>query len=181
MRRTRSFTPEKRARRIRENVAFIRSRVGASTDDDDLHVALWSLSLHPQSTMWHDTAKEFRRQVRDGEMVADWRPHSDVAAIGQSPVGHSCVYCQAPAEQLDHVWPRSRGGDDHPNNLVWACRPCNGRKSGRSILGDTCLGCGTERDPGDVDTARGCAFYACRCGRSWSRIWDFQRPRYRAA
>lgn len=45
---------------------------------------------------------------------------------------HQCQYCgkQPPLRELniDHVMPRSRGGDDTWENLVTACRVCNLRK-----------------------------------------------------
>jgi 5-methylcytosine-specific restriction endonuclease McrA len=45
---------------------------------------------------------------------------------------HQCQYCgkRPPLRELniDHVVPRSRGGDDSWENLVTACRPCNLRK-----------------------------------------------------
>lgn len=47
--------------------------------------------------------------------------------------GGMCVYCGCvPADSLDHVIPRSRGGADHPSNLVPACRPCNSSKGART-------------------------------------------------
>ncbi len=45
---------------------------------------------------------------------------------------HQCQYCgkRPPLRELniDHVLPRSRGGDDSWENLVTACRVCNLRK-----------------------------------------------------
>jgi 5-methylcytosine-specific restriction endonuclease McrA len=45
---------------------------------------------------------------------------------------HQCQYCgrRPPLRDLniDHVVPRSRGGDDSWENLVTACRPCNLKK-----------------------------------------------------
>ena len=47
-----------------------------------------------------------------------------------------CQYCgdkKAAAElTLDHIQPRSRGGDNSPVNVVAACVPCNNRKSDRT-------------------------------------------------
>ena len=43
--------------------------------------------------------------------------------------GHACAYCTDPADTLDHVLPRSRGGLTVEENLVPACRRCNGAKS----------------------------------------------------
>jgi 5-methylcytosine-specific restriction endonuclease McrA len=42
--------------------------------------------------------------------------------------GHCCQYCNAPAENIDHVIPRSKGGPHTWENVVAACRPCNARK-----------------------------------------------------
>jgi 5-methylcytosine-specific restriction endonuclease McrA len=43
----------------------------------------------------------------------------------------SCQYCGAPAENLDHVVPRSKGGAHSWDNVVAACRRCNSRKENR--------------------------------------------------
>lgn len=42
-----------------------------------------------------------------------------------------CQYCGAPAENLDHVIPRSRGGLHVWENVVASCRRCNARKENR--------------------------------------------------
>jgi 5-methylcytosine-specific restriction endonuclease McrA len=44
---------------------------------------------------------------------------------------HECQYCGAPAENIDHVLPRSRGGPHDWENVVAACRRCNSRKENR--------------------------------------------------
>ena len=41
---------------------------------------------------------------------------------------HACAYCTAPADTLDHVLPRLKGGLTVRENLVPACRRCNGAK-----------------------------------------------------
>ncbi len=47
-----------------------------------------------------------------------------------------CQYCgerkQANELTLDHILPRSRGGDNAPVNVVAACVTCNGRKGNRT-------------------------------------------------
>ena len=43
-----------------------------------------------------------------------------------------CQYCHKPAENLDHVVPRSRGGEHAWENVVAACRRCNTRKGDRT-------------------------------------------------
>ena len=52
--------------------------------------------------------------------------------------GHRCQYCLGPAESIDHVVPRSRGGGHEWENVVAACRPCNVRKRDR-YLEDTSM------------------------------------------
>jgi 5-methylcytosine-specific restriction endonuclease McrA len=44
---------------------------------------------------------------------------------------HTCQYCGAPAENVDHVIPRARGGQHVWENVVAACRRCNSRKEDR--------------------------------------------------
>lgn len=45
--------------------------------------------------------------------------------------GHRCQYCGGQAESLDHVMPRSRGGEHSWENVVACCRSCNIRKGDR--------------------------------------------------
>ena len=47
--------------------------------------------------------------------------------------GGRCQYCGATAENIDHVIPRSRGGQHVWENVVAACRPCNARKRDRLL------------------------------------------------
>ena len=46
---------------------------------------------------------------------------------------HRCQYCNRPAENIDHVIPRSRGGEHTWENVVASCRPCNSRKENRYL------------------------------------------------
>jgi 5-methylcytosine-specific restriction endonuclease McrA len=50
---------------------------------------------------------------------------------------YRCVYCGSIHEleelSVDHVEPRSRGGDRSGGNLVTACRACNVRKGRRRL------------------------------------------------
>jgi hypothetical protein len=45
---------------------------------------------------------------------------------------HRCAYCGAEATTVDHVLPRSRGGENTWRNTVAACGRCNGRKGDRT-------------------------------------------------
>jgi len=51
--------------------------------------------------------------------------------------GHRCQYCGAAAESIDHVVPRSKGGEHTWENVVAACRPCNVRKGDRLLPATT--------------------------------------------
>jgi len=59
-------------------------------------------------------------------------PHRTRAPLTRRAVfardGHRCQYCGRTAENLDHVVPRSRGGEHAWENVVAACRRCNSRK-----------------------------------------------------
>ena len=46
---------------------------------------------------------------------------------------HKCQYCNAAAENIDHVIPRSRGGTHTWDNVVAACKACNARKEDRLL------------------------------------------------
>lgn len=43
---------------------------------------------------------------------------------------HKCAYCGSEHElTLDHIVPRSHGGSNHINNVLCACKSCNGNKA----------------------------------------------------
>jgi 5-methylcytosine-specific restriction endonuclease McrA len=44
---------------------------------------------------------------------------------------HTCFYCAAEANTVDHRIPVARGGTDDDSNLVAACASCNGTKGTR--------------------------------------------------
>lgn len=44
-----------------------------------------------------------------------------------------CAYCDAPANELDHVQPRADGGSDRARNLVPSCTACNRAKSALDV------------------------------------------------
>ena len=47
--------------------------------------------------------------------------------------GYRCAYCPASATTIDHVVPRSRGGQDSWENLVACCFRCNNAKGDRLL------------------------------------------------
>lgn len=52
--------------------------------------------------------------------------------------GGRCQYCGGTAESIDHVIPRSRGGEHTWENVVAACERCNSAKRDR-LLEDTSM------------------------------------------
>ena len=49
---------------------------------------------------------------------------------------YRCQYCGEPAENIDHIVPKSRGGLHSWENVVASCRQCNSRKRDR-LLAET--------------------------------------------
>jgi 5-methylcytosine-specific restriction endonuclease McrA len=45
-----------------------------------------------------------------------------------------CYYCGQEATTVDHLLPRSKGGNDSMDNLVAACTKCNYSKGGRFFV-----------------------------------------------
>lgn len=43
--------------------------------------------------------------------------------------GHKCGYCKSDKDlTIDHIFPKSRGGDNSWKNLVTCCKKCNNKK-----------------------------------------------------
>lgn len=47
--------------------------------------------------------------------------------------GRPCIYCGRPANTIDHLIPKSRGGSNEHENLAPACLTCNRTKAARSL------------------------------------------------
>ena len=47
---------------------------------------------------------------------------------------NTCIYCGNPSESLDHLHPRSKGGETITKNCVPCCLSCNGQKSDTEVL-----------------------------------------------
>ncbi len=63
-------------------------------------------------------------------------PHGRVIPVSRRGVlrrdEHRCAYCESHATTIDHVLPRSRGGQDTWENLVACCMRCNNVKGNRT-------------------------------------------------
>lgn len=64
-------------------------------------------------------------------------PHQSRVAVSRKTVfardGGECQYCGGAAESIDHVVPRSKGGQHVWENVVAACKRCNAAKRDLSV------------------------------------------------
>lgn len=88
---------------------------------------------------------------------------------------HRCQYCGDRADTLDHVRPRSRGGEHSWNNVVAACRRCNTQKRDR-LLHETSMS--LKCAPGNPAASAWVEVAAGRVPESW---WPFLHSRLRTA
>lgn len=66
-----------------------------------------------------------------------------------------CELCRnAPATEVDHIWPQSKGGTDDPSNLQAACHDCNHRKRATVPDGMLPLFVGPYRQPNPRQVGR---------------------------
>lgn len=100
------------------------------------------LVLDTKAELVHVTDRVFRserRSVPEPSVVRLVRyvhvPRQYRLAVNRRTVfardGSRCQYCGSAAENLDHVVPRSRGGEHTWENVVASCRRCNTRKEDR--------------------------------------------------
>lgn len=105
------------------------------------------LVLSEKADILHDTGAEMRSERLAVPIPSVIRlryfvrvPFRRRASLNRRAVfardGSRCQYCNAAAESIDHVLPRSRGGQHVWENVVAACRPCNARKRDR-LLGES--------------------------------------------
>ena len=102
------------------------------------------LVLSDKADLVHDTGEQLHSERLAVPVPSVVRLRSFVrvpfqrrAAISRRGVfvrdGGECQYCGARAESIDHVIPRSRGGQHVWENVVAACRRCNTVKRDRYL------------------------------------------------
>ena len=100
------------------------------------------LVLKEKAEIVHRNGAEFRSERRTVPVPTVIRlvhfvrvPYRATAPLSRRAVfardHHRCQYCGRNAENLDHVMPRSRGGEHSWENVVASCRGCNARKEDR--------------------------------------------------
>jgi 5-methylcytosine-specific restriction endonuclease McrA len=92
-----------------------------SRDGAELHAERFSMPVPSVIRLVHFVRVPYRSRV----------PLSRRAVFARD--GQRCQYCNRPAENIDHVIPRSRGGPHTWENVVASCRPCNARKENRFL------------------------------------------------
>ena len=63
------------------------------------------------------------------------RPHKEIPMTKKNILlrdDHTCQYCGRSGDTIDHVIPKSRGGNGTWENCVCACSVCNTRKNSRT-------------------------------------------------
>lgn len=60
---------------------------------------------------------------------------AEIGAYKRALVADVCSYCGGPAEMLEHIDAKSRGGGNEWDNLTGACHSCNWKKKSQSLLG----------------------------------------------
>lgn len=69
-----------------------------------------------------------REQTR--KRMQDYRARKRLGVVS---TGEQCVYCGKNANTVDHIIPRSKGGQDEADNLVPCCKSCNSSKKDKDL------------------------------------------------
>jgi 5-methylcytosine-specific restriction endonuclease McrA len=103
----------------------------------------------------------FGQAVHKGRRGRPWRRlRAEILARD----GNRCHYCGGPAATVDHLTPRSRGGDPtNRHNLVAACLGCNSAKG--DLTEDEFAG-GVQAPVRNATPGRTCAGAPCSCNPS---------------
>lgn len=93
-------------------------------DIDDNIISLTHWEKH-QNIEGMNKIKEQTRQ-----RMAEYRARK---RVGITSVGQNCVYCGKPANAVDHIIPKIKGGQDVAWNLVPCCKSCNSSKKDKDL------------------------------------------------
>ncbi len=100
------------------------------------------LVMQEKAELLHSTGRRFhsaRNEIPEPSVVRlAYRvkvPYLSSMALTRKAVftrdDYRCQYCGGPAESIDHVIPRAKGGPHTWDNVVAACRACNTKKEDR--------------------------------------------------
>ena len=80
----------------------------------------------------HMVRAKLYRGLVSGDMSMKSLYHDERLKMTKASV---CYYCASDRNLcVDHLIPRFRGGPDHADNLVWACKKCNSSKGKKDML-----------------------------------------------
>lgn len=89
--------------------------------DEVLHLASWEKYQNVEGM------EKIREQTR--ARVADYRARKRK----ELAKGEECAYCGKHADTIDHIVPRSKGGEDVADNIVPCCKSCNSSKKDKDL------------------------------------------------
>ncbi len=75
-----------------------------------------------------NTLKEFKSGKKTmSDTVREWQREYEFPK--------ECVFCASTENlQIDHLIPKSRGGSDSADNVVWSCRTCNISRGNKGVF-----------------------------------------------
>ena len=101
----------------------------------EANVARWETwkETHPEIAKAQKAASVLRRRARKAGATIVPVSAKDLQDLKESYCG-LCAYCPNSSTCFDHVVPLARGGAHCLDNLVPACKTCNGSKGSKSLL-----------------------------------------------
>lgn len=147
--RRRAFRRSRRQRKTRYRPARFANRrrplgwLAPSLLSRVLHLLCWvkrlcrwcPIGAISQELVCFDTALLQNPQVEGQQYQRGTLFESEVKEYLLTKWQHQCAYCSTSNTQLeiDHVYPRSKGGSNRISNLVLACRACNAAKADQPL------------------------------------------------
>lgn len=95
------------------------------------HDGVYDISPWPEPKERPATVQQPPEITPPPQIVTKHIPH-DTRLMVLVRDNFKCRYCTAPTYMLDHLAPRSRGGDNSHENLVACCVSCNSKKGART-------------------------------------------------
>lgn len=110
---------------VREQIAWSYANLARA------HAAV-SDGANKYSTVHHVIRSKLYKRLLSGEMAM--RSTFDDERLKMT-LPQLCSYCASPDHlAIDHLIARKKGGPDHADNLILACRKCNSSKRDRDLL-----------------------------------------------
>lgn len=133
-----------------ENRAARRERYATDAAYRDMILTSQAKAYRKNPEPMKQRVRQFREQNRDlyrlwGNNYRARRANADGECTPEEWQGilayfdRRCAYCLRPESEtgtlaMEHMLPLSRGGTNHPDNIVPGCKPCNSSKSDRTPM-----------------------------------------------